>query len=596
MDPVFVENHWSQLPNLDRLRRQGGFQRLATTNPPQSPVAWSAVITGLDPSGHGIYDFLHRDPQSITPYSSMAEAEEGHLTLAFGQWLLPLQAGSIRSLRHGQAFWEFLGARGIPAALLRMPTNFPPIEFPGESLAGMGTPDLQGGFGAFTYFTAEPAATTRLVSGGRIVKLATGGSRAVLSIAGPSNPFLKAHPPSTASLVVDSDPAAGTARITSAAGQFVLHAGEWSPWIRLDFPLLGPIKGATGNIRMLLQSVAPHLAVYVSAVNIDPFQPALPISTPASYSRTLAEALGPYSTQGIAEDTAALRAGVLTHNEFLQQAGHVLDESMAMFRHELARYRDGLLFFYFSSVDQHSHVLWGSDDRRLAEIYARVDQAVGLAMQRLGTDGTLIVMSDHGFSTFSRAIHLNAWLMREGFLTLADPSSTGDEELFAHVDWSQTQAYALGLNEIYLNLAGREPNGIVSQGEESRAVMAKIRGRLLALRDPQSGRAAVREVYSSSQISAGAPPAHAPDLVVGYEPGFRASWQTALGAVPATVIADNREAWLADHCIDPQFVPGVFVSNRAPRLAAPHLRDIPVTILQFFGLTPPHVMTGKDIF
>lgn len=596
MDPVFVEKHWPQLPNLDRLRRQGGFQRLATTNPPQSPVAWSAVITGLDPNGHGIYDFLHRDPQSITPYSSMAEAEEGHRSLSLGQWVLPLQAGSVRSLRHGQTFWELLGAGGIPAAVLRMPTNFPPVEFSGESLAGMGTPDLQGGFGTFTYFTSDPAATARLVSGGRIVQLAPGGSRAELSIFGPSNPFLKNHAPSTASLVVDADAAAGTARITSRSGQFVLRAGEWSPWIRLEFPLLDPLKGASGNVRILLQSVAPHLDVYVSAVNIDPLEPALPISTPATYSRTLAEALGSYSTQGIAEDTAALRAGVLTHDEFLQQAGHVLDESMAMFRHELDRYQDGLLFFYFSSVDQHSHVLWGSDDRRLAEVYARVDQAVGLAMQRLGANGTLIVMSDHGFSTFSRAIHLNAWLMREGFLTLSDPSATGDEELFAHVDWSQTQAYALGLNEIYLNLAGREPNGIVSAGAESRALMAKIRRRLLALKDPQSGRAAVREVYSSSQISAGPPPAHAPDLVVGYEPGFRASWQTALGAVPATVIADNSEAWLADHCIDPQFVPGVFVSNRLPRLANPHLRDIPVTILRFFGLTPPQVMTGKDIF
>jgi len=62
MDPGFVERHWTDLPNLDRIRHQGSFSRLATTTPPQSPVAWSTFITGLDPAEHGIFDFVHRDP------------------------------------------------------------------------------------------------------------------------------------------------------------------------------------------------------------------------------------------------------------------------------------------------------------------------------------------------------------------------------------------------------------------------------------------------------------------------------------------------------------------------------------------------------
>ncbi|QOY92062.1 alkaline phosphatase family protein [Paludibaculum fermentans] len=596
MDPVFVEKHWALLPNLDRLRRQGGFQRLATTNPPQSPVAWSAVITGLDPGGHGIFDFVHRDAATITPYSSMAEVLEARRTFALGPWILPLESGQVRNLRQGAAFWTLLGAHGVPARILRMPVNFPPVEFPGESLAGMGTPDLQGGYGTFTTFTSELGAVERTVPGGRIVPVKMQGRRAVLTVEGPVNGFRRSHPLSTAELTVDVDEGTGTALISAGGQRFALRAGEWSPWFRLEFSLLGPAAKARGIARVLLRRVTPSLEVYLSPVNMDPREPALPISTPKEFSGTLAGAVGPFYTQGIAEDTSALRAHSLSHAEFLQQAGQVLDDNMALFRHELDRYEDGLMFYYFSSIDQHAHVLWGRYDEELARIYQRVDEAVGLAMAKLGSDGTLVVMSDHGFSTFDRAVHLNSWLEQEGLLKLIDGSKRGDEELFANVDWSRTQAYALGLNEIYLNLAGREPNGAVAPGEDSQAVLRKISERLLALRDPQTGKAVVKAVYTAAQVATGKLPGYAPDLVVGYEPGYRASWQTALGAVPERIIVPNEEAWLADHCIDPEFVPGVLFTNRKPALEKPHLRDVPVTILKQFGVAVPAAMTGHPMF
>ncbi len=596
MDPVFVEKHWAMLPNLDRLRRQGGFQRLATTNPPQSPVAWSAVITGLDPGGHGIFDFVHRDAATITPYSSMAEVLEARRTFALGPWILPLESGQVRNLRQGAAFWTLLGAQGVPARILRMPVNFPPVEFPGESLAGMGTPDLQGGYGTFTTFTSEPGAVERTVPGGRIVPVKLQGRHAVLTVEGPVNGFRRGHPLSAAELTADVDDGTGTALISAGGQRFALRAGEWSPWFRLEFPLLGPAAKARGIARVLLRRVTPSLEVYLSPVNMDPREPALPISTPREFSATLAGAVGPFYTQGIAEDTSALRAHSLSHAEFLQQAGQVLDDNMALFRHELDRYEDGLMFYYFSSIDQHAHVLWGRYDEELARIYQRVDEAVGLAMAKLGSDGTLVVMSDHGFSTFDRAVHLNSWLEQEGLLKLIDGSRRGDEELFVNVDWSRTQAYALGLNEIYLNLAGREPNGAVAPGEDSQAVLRKISERLLALRDPQTGKAVVKAVYTAAQVATGKLPGYAPDLVVGYEPGYRASWQTALGAVPEQIIVPNEEAWLADHCIDPEFVPGVLFTNRKPALEKPHLRDVPVTILKQFGVPVPAAMTGHPMF
>jgi predicted AlkP superfamily phosphohydrolase/phosphomutase len=128
MDPAFLERHWNDLPNLDRLRRHGDFKRLGTTMPPQSPVAWSAFITGMDPSGHGIFDFVHRDPKTLRPFSSMSQTEQPRFTLTLGPYVLPLSRARARTLRKGQAFWEILANRRIPVTVIHMPTNFPPIQ------------------------------------------------------------------------------------------------------------------------------------------------------------------------------------------------------------------------------------------------------------------------------------------------------------------------------------------------------------------------------------------------------------------------------------------------------------------------------------
>jgi len=156
MDPGFLERHWSSLPNLDRLRREGDFRRLGTTIPPQSPVAWSTFITGLDPGGHGIFDFVHRNPVTMAPVSSMGETVESRHTIPLGPYELPLSRGEVRSFRQGKAFWQILSERGIPATILRMPVNFPPVGCACEELSGMGTPDMQGTFGTFTFYTDDP--------------------------------------------------------------------------------------------------------------------------------------------------------------------------------------------------------------------------------------------------------------------------------------------------------------------------------------------------------------------------------------------------------------------------------------------------------
>jgi predicted AlkP superfamily phosphohydrolase/phosphomutase len=204
-------------------------------------------------------------------------------------------------------------------------------------------------------------------------------------------------------------------------------------------------------------------------------------------------------------------------------------------------------------------------------------------------DAHLIVMSDHGFAAFDRAMHLNTWLLREGFLTLDDPSSTGPDELFRHVDWSRTQAYALGLNGLYLNLRGRERNGTVEPGAPAELLLRVITRRLLAYRDPASGGAVISAVDAAGG-------AMAPDLIVGYGPGYRSSWESALGAIPAETMADNRDAWIGDHCIAARHVPGALLSNRPVREDSPQLTGLAPAILREFGLAPPQQMKGRPVF
>jgi predicted AlkP superfamily phosphohydrolase/phosphomutase len=595
MDPGFLERHWAALPNLDRLRRRGDFRRLGTTIPPQSPIAWSTFITGQDPGGHGIFDFVHRDPATMRPFSSMGETLESKHTLTLGPFALPLSAGKVLSYRKGKAFWQVLSERGIPTTVLRMPTNFPPVACPCEELAGMGTPDMQGTFGTFTFYTDDAAQQTRAVAGGKIVRVQAASNDLVLPLEGPVNSLRKDRSHTSVSLVVHVDPGARAARFELGDRQFILREGEWSEWIPVKFRLIPGIKSARGIVRLFTKKLAGGFQLYVSPVNIDPAAPEVPISVPPDYSRQMAKAIGPFHTQGIAEDTSALRQGALTLKDYLAQSRLVSEEQLAMLRYGLERFRGGLFFLHFYGIDQDSHILFGKHEDELLATYRLVDEALAWVMER-AADATLVVMSDHGFAAFDRAVHLNTWLMREGFLTLDDPAATGPEELFAHVDWSKTQAYALGLNGLYLNLAGRERQGIVRPGLEADLLLRVISRRLRDFRDPQSGRQVFSNVYSSREVFHGADLALAPDLIVGYSPGYRCSWQSALGALPAETIEDNQDPWIADHCIDPQWVPGTLIVNRAIRLADPQLADLTVTILNEFGVARPAEMSGRVVF
>jgi len=558
MDPNFVEAHWSDLPNLAAVRREGEFKRLGTSFPPQSPVAWATFMTGAGPNVHGIYDFVHRNPRTLQPFSSMGETIPPRHVIPLGAWQIPLSSPRVETFRRGRPFWDTLTAHGIPVTILRMPMNYPPVEDDGESLSGMGVPDMQGTFGTFSFYTDDPATVTHDVPGGRIVSTRIEGNRARLRIYGPPNPFRRDGAMSFVDLAVDLDPTAPVARLTLGEQQFILRQGEWSGWIEAKFPLIAGLRSAHGMFRVYARQLAPGFEVYVSPVNIDPERPEVRISSPASYSRRLADAAGLYYTQGMPEDTAALRQHVFDRADYLEQSHIVSHEQIAIFREALKQFHGGLLFFHFYGVDQDSHMLWGKFEGDLLTTYKMVDDLVGWVRPR-EKNATLIVMSDHGFARFDRAVNLNTWLKSEGF-----------------------DAYSIGLNSVYLNLQGREAHGAVAR-DDAPELARQIEARLLAWRDPENGKPVVTAVWRPHPGFHG-DIEYAPDLVVGFAPGYRASWDGALGTVGKQAIEDNRDEWIGDHCMDPRAVPGVLIENRRSRAPEPDLQSLANSIPALFGL------------
>jgi predicted AlkP superfamily phosphohydrolase/phosphomutase len=613
MDPQLLKKFMAEgkMPNFSMLAQKGSFRLLTTSIPPQSPVAWSNLITGMNAGGHGIFDFIHRDPHTLQPYFSASRVQPPKHAIHLGSWAIPLGGGSAEQLRQGKAFWQILDEHGVPNSIFRMPSNFPPVQARGRTLSGMGTPDLRGSYGTFSYYTDDPMVAAGAVEGGQIIPVEVDNSQVTAQLIGPDNTFRKGSPPTLEPFTVAIDPLAAVAKFTVQDEKFVLREGEWSDWIHIQFQLIPLIGNVKGICRFYLKQTHPRFELYVSPINIDPADPALPISTPRSYSRELAEEIGEFYTQGISEDTKARSAGVLDDKEYLEQSRTVLAEHRQIFEKEFPKFHSGVFFFYFSSLDLNSHMLWRLIDPQhpeydaslaaeygsaLPEFYQQIDQVLGEVLQRVDDRTTVLVLSDHGFAPYNRSFNLNTWLLENGYIALKSEAPSDPNQAFANVDWSRTRAYGLGLNGLYLNLRGRERDGIVEPGGQADGLLAEIKKKLLGVRDPQNNLAAITRVDRASEVYQGPYAAQGPDLLVGYNRGYRAGWQTILGNFPAEVFEDNSNPWSGDHCMDYTLVPGVLLSNRAIAAPNPALTDIAPTIFAEFGIPKPGGMMGRSVF
>jgi predicted AlkP superfamily phosphohydrolase/phosphomutase len=614
LDPHLLEV-WmkaGKLPTFAKVIAGGGdFRRLATSLPPQSPVAWSNFIAGTDPGGHGIFDFVSRDPQTYIPTFSPTETTPAKHTIRLGRTILPLSGGEVRNLRRGEAFWQVLERYDVPATVFKIPSNYPPVASRQRTLSGMNTPDIKGTYGLFSYYTNEQKTLTQETGGGgRVYEVYVIGNRVEAKLPGPYNSFKQDSPEVEIDFQVFIDPREPVAKIVLQGQEFILREKEWSGWKRLRFGLI-PTQGISGICLFYLKEVRPKFKLYVSPIHIDPASPALPISTPGSYAQELERRFGPFFTKGLPADTSALDNEVLDEAEFLALDEMVLRESEAMLDYELERFDSGLLFYYFSSTDQRQHMFWRlldsrhpAYDAKLAErfgsviedTYVAMDRILERTLPRVDKDTVLIIMSDHGFNSFRRSFNVNTWLFQNGYHALRDPRRLPESQFFDNTLWGRTKAYGIGLNGLCVNQRGRERDGVVAAGAEKDNLLAELVQKLEAVVDPLTGERPILKAFIAKDTYRGPHLEMAPDIVLGFNQGYRISGASSVGGFSRDVLEDNRQKWSGDHMSAPETVQASLVVNRKVRSASPALYDLTATILGLFGAEKSPGMIGSSIF
>ncbi|NIR53072.1 phosphodiesterase [candidate division KSB1 bacterium] len=597
-----------ELPNLSRLRDQGGYSHVRTTYPAQTPVAWSSFATGTNPGGHGVFDFVARNPRTYLPDLALNRYERRNA-------LLPPK---LVNLRGGTPVWQLLSDAGIPSVILRCPCTYPPDNTRGKMLAGMGVPDVRGGLGTSTFYSSNESVESR--ESENIIHVQSHSNRTIETwLLGPRN--TKTQSDCKFEITLQLQPSAKRVVLRSKGHpkELEIQERQWSDWLRVKFKT-GPLQSVCGIVRFYLVRMEPVFELYASPINYDPNTiPLYPISSPPEYARDLAKEIGTFYTTGMVEDHTGLNNGRLDEAAYLQQCEIVLHEREKMMLYELDRFDVGLFFCLFDTPDRFQHMFWRFREnghpanhgkanetmRRIIEdCYRRCDAIVGKALDYVDDQTLFIVLSDHGFSSFQRGVHLNTWLYDNGFLGLHDGAKPGDEsgDFFPNVDWSRTKAYALGLSGIYLNLKGREEKGVVNP-QDVEAVKEAIMKGLTGLGDPERGEVAIRSVVTREEIYTGFYAAESPDLLVNFSPGYRVSWATGLGGMPAGQFEDNVKKWSGDHIIDPSLVPGVLFMNRPFRgskddqsvQTSPSLVDLAPTILAALDVPKGQAMEGESL-
>jgi predicted AlkP superfamily phosphohydrolase/phosphomutase len=511
-------------------------------------------------------------------------------------------------LRKSKPFWTLLGENYIWITVLRVPITFPPDKFYGAQLSAMCVPDLLGTQGTFLFYTTRPA-EGKFKEGGERITLAGQNGHFDTKIEGPENSLLAAEPPLELPMTVDVDSEARKARVGIDGEVVELDRGKLSDWVTLTFKAAPGVK-VRGICRMMITEMEEHVSLYITPISLDPENPAMPVSHPSYYSTYLAKKIGPFSTLGLAEDTWALNEGVTDDATFLQQTYDIDAEREAMFFAAMQRLRQGALVCVWDATDRIQHMFWryleeghpaarGKENAEhknaIEELYKHNDALVGRVTKRLRKGDVLMVLSDHGFTSFRRGVNLNAWLHQNGYLKLKD-GVDGSSEWLTDVDWSGTRAFALGLTGMFLNVEGREAQGIVKPGEEAEALKAELIEKISGLRDEEKDEIGVNELFDTHKLYQGPYVGNAPDLLVGYNHGYRVSWDCATGMISGPIFEDNVKAWSGDHGVDPRIVPGVFFCNHKIDDDDPALMDVAPTALQMFGLKIPAHIEGKPLF
>lgn len=647
MAPDLLQKYMDEgvLPNFKKLATQGTFQKLGSTNPPESPVAWASFQTGVNPGGHNIYDFLTRSTETYLPNLGMVVQEPPKFL-----WkTIPIKMPSVEPMRKGTPFWVQAGNAGVRTTVLTVPLSYPPDDIHGGfMLAGLPLPDIRGTNGTFYYWATDLSdlEVGDVEMGGKIARLEFNGNDAKTVIVGPASPILRAEQdelkkvpkdqrtieqqarydelmqPGTKDIKLDMDvqKISGGVRITVQDTTFEVKKGQWTDWVYLKFKIT-PIVYIHGMSQFYLVEDQPEVKLYMSPINWDPRDPPLPITKPDNWSKDLVKEVGMYRTLGWAEATWPLNEERIDEATFIQDAYKAMDDRVKIMEHELQKKNWSLFVSVYESTDRFQHMFYRLIDpthpyydpelaakygNAIRDVYIRCDKIVGKALQYADENTTVMVVSDHGFHSFRKAVNLNTWLVMNGYMHLYGQDESGPDykladlfdkgQFWVNTDWSKTKAYAMGLGQIYINLQGREKFGTVQPGDEYAQLQNELIEKLRDFKDPETGAVMIDDVYKRDDIYHGPYIGNAPDLMVGFHDGYRVSWQTTLGGIPKNLVDNNMKKWSGDHCsFDYKSTSGVFLSNKKINVGDPKIVDIAPTVYKLLDVPPVANLDGKPL-
>jgi predicted AlkP superfamily phosphohydrolase/phosphomutase len=611
VEPSLFESWASQgkLPHMQRLVDQGSYTHLGSTNPPNSPVAWSTFATGMNPGEHNIFDLIKRDPQSYLPNVATGHTEDPEFDAQGRMTKAPRGV----TYRDGRPFWLLAGESGVRSAILNLPYAFPPDHIDqGRMLSGLGTPDLRGTNSTFFYLATDlpQKEDGKSIAGGKLLKLRASGPHMETSIEGPQDFAGNRRRRLKVPLRCSLNPRSKSVEIQLQEQKYTIQERQWSPWYSIEFEVTRHFS-AKAICRFYILQVTPELRLYVTPLCYDPRDPYIPISTPTEFSRRLAEDQGFFKTVGWVHDTSALNSERIDEGVFLEEMLSIMDWREKMTLAQLRKRKDQLFISVFTATDRAAHMFYrlldsqhprydaqlaGQYGDALLRVYQKMDHVVGQVRASLGQGDTFIVLSDHGFHSFRRGLNVNTWLVRNGFMTLFGGKQYSKKEFLEEVDWNHTRAYSLGTGQVYINLQGREGRGIVSPNGEYQAVVDQIARQLEEVRDPLTDERIVLKAHKGRSIYHGKHLQEAPDIRLGFKDGYRTSWETTLGGAPKELVVPNSKKWSGDHAAsDTQDTPGIIICNKNLIKDKPNIIDLAPTTLAHFGISQPKEMTGEAI-
>jgi len=609
VEPSIVDAMLSagKLPNLAKLLDNGGsYQRLASSNPPQSPTAWSSFATCKNPGNHGVYDFLRRNPNNYLPGLGFGAMKQPELA-PDGSLASP---AAFTNYRKGETFWAVAGAAGLATKLLVVPFAYPVERIAGGTmLCGLDVPDIRGT--QSTYFAmSDRFEHVESVPGGVRLPIKFEGGAATVMVPGIRNPATRQFVEVPLKLMHDRESRAVAFDLAGTTAK--LAENTWSEWLEWTFEL-SPQFSVRAISRLHVLEAGEHVRLYMTCLQMHPRAPLAPISNPDDYAGQLADRYGLYKTVGWRFDTKSLQQDDMTEDVFLEDARQTMawQETLTLDEITISPFR--LMVSAWTATDRVAHMFWRYRDPKhplyneegakkyggaVEETYAKMDDIVGKVSAKLGPDDLLMVMSDHGFHSFRKGFSINTWLIRNGYLAVKDQSDAAtaftNAKYLEAFDWSRSKSYGLGLGSIFLNLKGREGQGIVAP-EESAALLAEIRQKLLDVKDHETGDSVFRAVYIKADVYKGAAEADAPDLQVGYADGYQTDKASAAGAAPKDLFSPNDDKWSGEHAAsDVADTPGILFANR-PMEPNAAIIDLGVTALAFLNVKPPDDFEGKPL-